>query len=378
MSEADLPIIRPTLPPLGEVAALLEGSYESGMVTVGPLVRRLENKAREATGAREVVAFSSCTSALMLAWRALELEPGSEVICPSFTFAATAHAIVWNSLVPVFVDCLPGTCTVDPAEVEKAVTPKTAAVCPVYTFGLPPDIGPLDDIAKRKGLPLVFDSAQGLGSTYGDRPAGGFGLAECFSMSPTKVVTAVEGGLFTTDNADLAGRLRSLRDYGKALDGPLAGEDMARVGLSARMSELHAAVGLLNLRRRDGLIAARHRLIEAYRERLGALPGCSVQDFPPDRTTSGNYFVLFIAPGARRPRDEVARALKEQGIQTKRYFHPPVHEHTGQKRYPMRVVGDLPRTRETSRAGLALPLYSHMTDEDQQRVIGAVESLLGT
>ena len=226
MSEAHaLPIIRPTLPPLDEVVALLEESYESGMVTVGPLVRRLEDEARAATGAGEVVAFSSCTSALMLAWRALELEPGGEVICPSFTFAATAHAIVWNNLVPVFVDCLPGTCTVDPAEVEKAITPKTAAVCPVYIFGLPPDIGPLGDIAKRKGLPLVFDSAQGLGSTYGDRPAGGFGLAECFSMSPTKVVTAVEGGLFTTDDADLAGRLRSLRDYGKALDGPLAGED---------------------------------------------------------------------------------------------------------------------------------------------------------
>ena len=149
------------------------------------------------------------------------------------------------------------------------------------------------------------------------------------------------------------------------------------MGLSARMSELHAAVGLLNLRRRGQLVAARHGLIEAYRERLGGLEGCSVQEFPPDRTTSGNYFVLFIGPDARRTRDEVRDALKEQGIQTKRYFYPPVHEHTGQKRHPMRVLGDLPRTRETSRAALALPLYSHMTDEDQQRVIMAVESLLG-
>ena len=212
VAEGMLPIIRPTLPPLDKVAALLEESYESGVVTVGRLVRQLEDETRAATGAREAVAFSSCTGALMLAWRALELEPGSEVICPSFTFAATAHAIVWNNLVPVFVDCLPGTCTVDPTEIEKAVAPKTAAVCPVYIFGLPPDVGPLEDVARRRGMPLVFDSAQGLGSTYKGRAAGGFGLAECFSMSPTKVVTAVEGGLLTTDDADLAERLRSLRD----------------------------------------------------------------------------------------------------------------------------------------------------------------------
>ncbi len=358
------------------MTALVAESYSSGVVTVGRLVRELEEEAKRATGAREAVAVSCCTSALMLCWRALDLPAGGEVICPSFTFAATAHAIVWNGLVPVFVDCLPGTCTMDPAEAEKAISAKTVAICPVYIFGLPPDLEPLADLAGRKGLPLVIDSAQGLGSDYRGRPAGTFGAAECFSMSPTKVVTAVEGGLVTTNDTELAQKLRSLRDYGKALEGPFAGEDMADIGLSARMSEMHAAVGLLNLRRREELVAARRRLIGIYRQRLGDLPGCSVQEFPADRTTNGNYFVLFIGSGAKKTRDEVKKALAAQGIQTKRYFFPPVHDQAGQKRFSMRVVGELPRTWEASRTALALPLYSHMTGEDQERVISAVESLL--
>jgi dTDP-4-amino-4,6-dideoxygalactose transaminase len=371
-----LPIIRPTLPLLDEVAAVLRESWDSGVVTVGRLVREFEEEAARATSAAYAVAVSNCTSALMLAWRALSLLPGGEVICPSFTFAATAHAITWNGLTPVFVDCLPGTLTVDPAEVEHALSPRTVAICPVHIFGLPADIEALDDIGRKKGLPVVYDSAQGLGATYRGRPVGGGGLAECFSLSPTKVITAVEGGLVTTNDAALAARLRSLRDYGKALEGPLAAEDMADVGLSARMSELHAAVALLSLKVREELVAARLRLIGIYREELGRLPGCAVQEYPPDRTTSGNYFVLFVGEGAKVPRDELKQALSRRGIQTKRYFFPPVHEQTGQKRFPMRVVGDLPNTLRASMTGLALPLYSHMTEEEQGAVIAAVREIL--
>jgi len=372
-----LPIIRPTLPALDKIMALLGESWDSGVVTVGRLVREIEDEARQATNTAEAVAVSNCTNALMLAWRALGLPPDGEVICPSFTFAATAHAIAWNGLVPVFVDCLPGTLVIDPAEVEKAIGSRTVAICPVYIFGLPPDMDALDEVGRRHGLPVVYDSAQGLGATYIKSSAGSFGTAECFSMSPTKVVTAVEGGLVTTNDAGLAAKLRSLRDYGKALEGPLAGEDMARVGLSARMSELHAAVGLLSLRRRQELVAARARLVGIYREELGALPGCSVQEFPADRTSSGNYFVLFVGEGARASRDELKAALAEQGIQTKRYFFPAVHEQTGQRQHPMRILGDLPNTALASRTGLALPLYSHMTSDEQHRVISAVHETLG-
>jgi dTDP-4-amino-4,6-dideoxygalactose transaminase len=142
------------------------------------------------------------------------------------------------------------------------------------------------------------------------------------------------------------------------------------------MSELHAAVGLLSLRRMDELVKARMERITIYRDRLGSLPGCSVQEFPPDRTTSGNYFVLFISNGAKMTRDEVYAALKGEGIQTKRYFYPAVHMQTVFKRHPMRVSARIANTLTASAEGLALPLYSHMTPEQLALVCDRVRSLL--
>jgi dTDP-4-amino-4,6-dideoxygalactose transaminase len=309
----------------------------------------------------------------MLIPGALGVRPGKEVIVPSFTFAATAQALLWNGLTPVFADCLPGTCTIDPEDVERNLSPDTAAICGVSIFGLPPDYEALLELGRRKGLPVYFDSAQGLGATYRGQPLGGFGVCEIFSMSPTKVVTAVEGGLLTTNDQTLAERIRSMRDYGKD---PVKGEEMHHLGLSARMSELHAAVGLLSLRRMGELVKARKELISIYRDRLGRLPGCWVQKFPADRTTSGNYFVLFIAESAKRSRDEVYEALKAVGIQTKRYFYPPVHAQPLFQRFPKRVSVSLQHTPKISREGLALPLYSHTTLEELNHVCSQVEQLL--
>jgi len=280
---------------------------------------------------------------------------------------------VWNGLIPVFADCLPGTCTLDPEDVERNITPKTVAIYPVYIYGLPPDINSLLDIGKRKGIPVYFDSAQGLGSTYRGVSAGSFGTCEVFSLSPTKVVTAMEGGLVTTNDDTLASRLRSMRDYGKD---PANGEDVIHFGLSARMGELNAAVGLLSLRNIEQLVSSRLRWIAAYRERLGNLPGCWVQSFPAGRTTSGNYFVLFVSDKARRTRDEMYYQLKDVGIQTRRYFYPPVHMQTAFQRVPIRVSSRIVNTVKASHEGLALPLYSHMAEEQFERVCRHVENLL--
>src|SRR6266513_760779 len=193
-----MPIIRPTLPALKDILSMMHTGWESGIVTGGPLVRSLEEQACRETGARYAVALSSCTAGLMLVPQALGLRPGTEVIVPSFTFAATAQALLWNRFVPVFCDCLPGTYTLDPADVERNLTPLTGAICGVTVYGLPPDIDELLDIGRRANIPVYFDSAQGLGATYKGQPLGQFGSCEVFSLSPTKVVTAIEGGLLTT------------------------------------------------------------------------------------------------------------------------------------------------------------------------------------
>jgi dTDP-4-amino-4,6-dideoxygalactose transaminase len=179
--------------------------------------------------------------------------------------------------------------------------------------------------------------------------------------------------MVTTNDRELADKLRSMRDYGKGTED----EGMVHNGLSARMSELHAAVGLLSLRNADHLIAARMRLIEAYRWFATGFKRCRVQDFPDDRTTSGNYFTLLIGEGARSSRDEVYEALKAEGIQSKKYFHPPVHVQPAFKDRPNRIIGDLRNTWEVTRTSLALPLFAHMTDEQQERVCNALNDLLG-
>jgi dTDP-4-amino-4,6-dideoxygalactose transaminase len=372
-SDSMMPIIRPTLPVLDEVTTLLQPGWDRGQVTAGPLGRALEDEVCRRVGVAHAVAVSSCTAGLMLGARALDLPPGAEVVVPSFTFAATAQALAWNGLVPVFCDCRPDDLTLDPDDVERNLSPRTAAICAAYVYGLPPDVEALSAVATRHGLPLYFDSAQGLGAEYGGRRAGGFGIAEVFSMSPTKVVTAIEGGIICTADRALAERLRSLRDYGKD---PRNGEDMTDLGLSARMSELHAAVGVLSLRGLDALVKARLELIEAYRERLGRLPGCRVQAFPPGRTTSGNYFVLLIGDRARRTRDEVWGALAARGIQTKRYFRPPLHAQTLFQRLPCRRSGRLEHTERASREALALPLNGHKSPAQMEHVCREVERVL--
>jgi dTDP-4-amino-4,6-dideoxygalactose transaminase len=316
------------------------------------------------------VAVSSCTSGLILAARALELS--GEVILPAFTFAASAHALVWAGLTPVFCDSLPGTYNLDPDHAAKLVTGRTSAIMPVYIFGLPPDFDRLAGLAGDRKLKMLCDAAQGLGATYRGRPAGSFGDAEVFSLSPTKVVTAVEGGIVAVRDPGVARRLRSLRDYGKAADGA----DMESIGLSARMSELHAAVGRRCLAHCDELIAARAALVKLYRERLAGLSGVSFQEVPADRTTSHNYMVIFVGAGARRTRDEVYKLLAAQGIQTKKYFHPAVHELTAYRHWAGGLRGKLPVAERASREGLALPLYSHMTAADVEAIAAEVRKAL--
>jgi dTDP-4-amino-4,6-dideoxygalactose transaminase len=186
------------------------------------------------------------------------------------------------------------------------------------------------------------------------------------------VITAIEGGIVTTNNAELADKVRSMRDYGKGPDG----EALIFNGLSARMSELHAAVGLASLQNAEGLIKSRLRLIKRYTENAQKFQGCRAQELPADRDSTGNYFVLLIEGNARADRERVWTALKECGVQSKRYFYPPAHVHPALKELPHRIVGELPNTWSSSKCSLALPLYSHMTDDEQDFVLQALSYIL--
>lgn len=357
MQRFPIPVFLPTLPDPEELADGIRSVFASGRITVGEQGAGLEEEVRIRTGAKHAVAVSCGTSGLMLLLKALDLPKGGEVIVPTFTFAATAHALLWNDLKPVFCDCEPDSFTLDASAAEALITQRTAAIYPVCVFGVPGDLEAYQQIADKYGLTLLYDSAQGLGSTYRGQPIGGFGAGEVFSMSPTKVVTAMEGGIVTTNDDQLNYRIRSLRDYGKASDG----EDMRWLGLSARMTEINALVGRWSLARLDTWIANRSKIMNRYMQRLGDVEGLSFQHIPAHCTSCRNYIVVLIDPAALPlDRDGLYAKLKEGGIQTKRYFHPAVHNQTLYRGLSGGQPRPLANSETISRRALALPMYSHM------------------
>lgn len=360
MDERFIDLVQPTLAPWAEVEPLFAEVWRSGRLTIGPHTEKFERAAAEMMGVAHAVALNSCTSGLMLVYRALGLT--GEVILPSFTWTSTGHALIWNGLRPVFADITPGTWTLDPADVRRRLTPATSAIVAANVFGLYPDLDALQAVADEAGVILLCDSAQAIGAAYKGRIGGGLCRAEVFSFSPTKVVTAVEGGLVTTNDADLAQQVRRMRDYGKTPDAT----DIESFGLSARISEFHGIVGLSNLRRVETYIDAREKLVATYRAGLADVAGLSFQTIPAAYRTGHNYFVTLLDP-ERYDRDTVWRGMMAAKVYTKRYFYPPLHKQAAYREIPA-PHPPLTVTEAISDSALALPLFSHLTIADAELV----------
>src|SRR5918995_2370778 len=318
-----LPLARPEVADPGSVASAAAEILASGVLTNGPYVRRLEEKAAAYLGVRHCIAVSSCTAGLMLALRVSGLS--GDVVLPSFTFSATAHAVAWNGLRPVFTDIRPDTLLLDPAAAARATGMRTSAILATHTYGTPCDVESLSKVARRNGVRLFFDAAHAFGSRRGQAMIGGFGDAEVFSLSPTKVLIAGEGGIIATNDDTLAERCRYGRDYGNPGD-----YDTRFVGLNARMSELHAATALASFSNLEERIGRRNQLAERYRKVLAGLPGI---DFPAvtegDRSTYKDFTILIDGEQFGMDATEVAGALAAEGVQTRRYYAPPVHRQRG-------------------------------------------------
>lgn len=355
MSVERIRFLRPSVPALEEVTRLYQESYASGLLTNGTLVQRFEHACAERLGVRHCVAVSSCTSGMMLVWKALALQ--GEVILPSFTFFASGHAVLWNNLRPVFAEVDAGTWTLDPADVERRITPHTRAILGVHLYGNPCDVASLQSLATRHGLKLIFDAAHAFGSEWQGRPIGQFGDAEIFSFTPTKTLVCGEGGLVSTNDAVLAHRVRMGRNYGD-----LGAYDPELLGLNARMQEFPAAMGLAGLSGVAGKIARHNEIADAYRSRLEELPGISFPAVRPGNLCTYKDVSLCIPS-----RDQIAASLLAKGIETKRYFYPPLHD---QMLY--RSTPDLPQTTEIANGVLSVPVYESLTDEEVDRITSAV------
>ena len=357
-----LPLVRPTIPDIPAVTARLQQVLESGLLTNGPTVRELESRVAAMLGVPHVVAVSSCTTGLMLVYQALGV---GRVVLPSMTFSASAHAVVWAGGTPVFADVDPRRVSLDPADASEVID-GAAALCATHVYGAPAQVEALQRLADDAGVPMVYDGAHALGSLRAGQPVSAFGTATVFSMSPTKVAVAGEGGLVSTHDAELAERLRIGRDYGNPGD-----YDCEFSGINARMSELHATVGLATL---DGLperIAYRNQLVATFKAELADVPGMGFQLVDEgDLSTYKDLTVILEPDSFGLDAAGLQRALEAEGIDSRRYFFPPIHR---QKAYAgLQQTRPLPVTDELAERLLTPPLYSHMTHEQVRRVAEAV------
>ena len=362
--------VRPELPPFENVTGVYEEAYENGSLTNGSLARRFEDAVAERLGVKHCIAVSSGTSALMLIYRALDLR--GEIVLPSFTFFATGHAALWNHLRPVFADCLPDTWNLDPADVARKITPRTAAVVGVHIGGNPCNVAELTDVCANAGAKLVFDAAHAFGSNYCGQPIGGGGDAEAFSLTPTKTLVCGEGGLVTTNDAVLARRVRAGRNYGDT-----GSYDPELLGLNARFPEFNAAMGLAGLALVDDKIRRHNEIAALYRQRLEAIPGIRLQKITEHCTSTFKDFSIVVDPGeCGASRDDLAQALASEGVETRKYYSPAMHQQKLYQDYAGPDASALPVSTRIADRVLSLPIYPSLEPEAIERIIDLVERVV--
>ncbi len=363
-----IPITRPLLPAFDSVAGGVQDMLASGMVTKGRWLRQFEDAVAAHLGVRQAVGVSSCTAGLMLTYQALGLN--GEVIVPSFTFMATISALAWNGARPVFVDVNPATTNIDPAAAERAITPRTSAIVAVHNFGAPADIAALEALAARHNLPLIFDAAHGFGALYDGRPVGAQGRAQVFSLSPTKLLIAGEGGIVATNDDALAEAVRVGREYGNAGD-----YDSRFAGMNARLAEFNAYMGLRSLEMLEAAAQHRNHIAALFRRELGRLPGLSFQAVRPQDRSSYKDFAVTVDPHAfGLSRDALALALAAEGVDTRKYYDPPCHRHTAYRQFAP-PEETLSSTNLLAARSLSLPIWSHMSEAVAGDICAAVERI---
>ncbi len=361
--------IKPTLPPLENVLANYRVAYANGVITNADFVGKFETAVAERLQVKNVVAVSSCTSGLMMVERAFGLT--GEIIIPSFTFFATGHSARWNGLTPVFADCEPDTWNVDVADLERKITERTSALLVVHLYGNPANVEALTQIAKRHKLKLIFDGAHAFGSQYRGRPVGQFGDAEVFSLSPTKLLVAGEGGLVCTNDDTLAKAVRGMRNYGDT-----GAYDPEWLGLNARMSEFNAALGLAGLAEVDDRVRRRNQIAQMFDSLLKPLPGLRFQKVhPQDVNTFKDYSIHVTADQFGMTRDELAAGLLAENIETKKYFYPPMHMQTLYRQFHNAANNDLKTTEEVTGGILSLPIYETLSDSTIELIAQAIHRL---
>jgi dTDP-4-amino-4,6-dideoxygalactose transaminase len=328
----------------------------------GPFVKEFEQRIQDLVGVRHCVAMCNGTVALEIAIRALELK--GEVIVPSYTFVATAHALQWQEITPVFADISPGTYNIDPGAIERLVTPRTTGVVGVHVWGRPCDTTAIHAVAKRRGLKEMYDAAHAFGCSRDGQMVGSFGQCEVFSFHATKFLNSFEGGAVVTNDDTLAAKMRLMRNFG------FAGYDqVVCLGTNGKMAEICAAMGLTTLEAVDDLVAATRQNYEVYRESLAGLPGISVIAYDDAERNNYQYVVVEVDPGAAPlNRDELVAVLHAENVLARRYFWPGCHRMEPYRSLQPNAGLLLPETERVAPRVIVLPTGEDVA-EDMVRTV---------
>jgi perosamine synthetase len=372
-----IPFAKPYL--TGVEGELVADVIRSGWISQGPKVREFEAAFAARVGAVDAVATTSCTTALQLALYAAGVGPGDEVVVPSLSFIASANAVWQCGATPVFADVNPLTYNLDPESAERAITARTRAIMPVHQIGLPADMDEFAELATRHDLTIVEDAACAIGATYKGRLIGSISPFACFSFHPRKVITTGEGGMITVDDQGVADRLRKLRAHGMSVSdldrhnaNSVVVESYPERGWNYRMTDMQAALGLSQLTVLDEILERRARLAERYNSELADVAALELPFEPADRVRTWQSYCLRLTPDSPVDRDEFMSLLLADGIPTRRGVMASHEEACYSEGAP-----SLPHTEAAARETVMLPLFTDMSEEQQDHVLAAVRGHLG-
>lgn len=384
----EIPLSRPDIGALEEQLVLQ--ALRSGRLSIGPMVDEFEQQVAARAGCRFGVAVNSGTSGLHLAMRALNIGPGDQVITTPFSFIASSNAILFTGATPVFVDICPRTMNMDPAKVERAITPKTKAILAVETFGNPAYMDQYRAIAARQEIALIEDCCEALGTRHRDRPCGSFGRVGVFGFYPNKQVTTGEGGMIVTDDERLAELCRSMRNQGRPLhwrSGQTPSGTSApsfaswlkheRLGYNYRLSEINAALGVAQMRRLDSIIERRQQVAEQYISRLAGHRHLILPTIDPETFMSWFVFVVRLeASYTAEERERVLNGLRAHDIGCGDYF-PCIHLQPFYREQFGFEPGMFPIAESLSHRTIALPFHNELSPREIDCVCQTLDLLIG-
>jgi len=351
-------VTMPSLAPLEEYTELLKGVWERGILTHnGPLVQQLERDVASKLNLPNFVAVSNGTIAIQMAIKALDIQ--GEIITTPFTWIATVSAIKWEGCSPIFCDIDPATLNIDPSKIEALITPRTRAIMPVHVFGTPCDVEAIDAIAKKYNLKVIYDGAHAIGSSFKGKGLLSYGDISATSLHATKLLNTAEGGGCVAEDPELAARLQRLRFFGHDEQ-----KDVVEDGFNGKLTEVHAALGIANLKYYDAVLADRKEKYTQYKIALAVSERLTFQSVPQGETNYSYFPVIFESESVLL---KVNSALAEENIHARRYFYPSVNTYRKVLDYqPMPVSEDI-----ASRI-LCLPLYFKLQQTDLERIISIV------